>query len=174
MRDRLRIKRKVLGRHCFGVRSTKIAPVYRGTMNSGSLRPGKPHRMRFATRLNAGLEIDPGKQGNRVARSSRHEFVAHGPIVHKCWSAARSCLFKIPPIAIHAHVTGPRETFCRIVRSEPLITRIPPSGLRDALFDAMHFVCPCGPCRLPNGSDYGRLGKLHAGLKKSVPGILNI
>ncbi len=66
-------------------------------------------------------------------------------------------------------------TFCRIVRSKPTEhTDRLRRNARNALFDAMHFVCHAdlAACELEAITE--RLGKLHAAFEESYPRILNI
>jgi hypothetical protein len=170
MRDRFAFTAKYWGDTAVVCRSTEDRPGPIVEQEFGEFRTWTQANA-FATRLNAGLEIDPGQAGkiliSSILRANELLYAANSPEsvgLQRGPVGGRSLRLQFMLTELDLAMT-----FCRIVRSKPSEhTDRLLRNARNALFDAMHFVCHAdlAACELEAITE--RLEKLQAAFEDIV------
>ncbi len=167
MRDRFAFTARYWGDTAVVCRSTEDRPGPIVEQEFGEFRTWTQANA-FATRLDAGLEIDPGQAGKIIISS----ILRANELLYAANSPENVGLQRGPvggrPLRLQFMLTELElaMTFCRIVRSKP--SEHTDRLLRNALFDAMHFVCQAdlAACELEAITE--RLEKLQAAFEDIV------
>jgi len=176
MRDRFAFTAKYWGDTAVVCRSTEDRPGPIVEQEFGEFETWTQANA-FATRLNAGLEIDPSEAAqlmvSSILRASESLHTADCPEsvgLRRGPVSGRSLRLQFMLTELDVAMT-----FCRIVRSKSSErTDRLLRNARNALLDARHFVCHAdlAACELEAITE--RLEKLHAAFEESYPQILNI
>jgi len=170
MRDRFAFTARYWGDTAVVCRSTEDRPGPIVEQEFGEFRTWTQANA-FATRLNAGLEIDPGQAGkiiiSSILRASELLHTADCPEsvgLQRGPVSGRSLRLQFMLTELDLAMT-----FCRIARSKPSEhTDRLLRNARNALFDAMHFVCHADLAAFELEAITERLEKLQAAFEDIV------
>jgi hypothetical protein len=172
MRERFAFTAKYWGDKAVVCRSSEDCPGPVVDQEFGEFETWTQANM-FAGRLNEGLEITPAEveqiitssilRTSELLRTTDAPGSSGKPLKGQAIGRALRLQFMLAELELAV-------TFCRIVRSKPSEnTQRLLRNARNALFDAMHFVCHSDLAECEVEAITGKLAKLHVAFEESIP-----